>query len=81
MGRILAPHEIHTRRRNLYHGYTQAVWANRDFAFHSLEAESSLCVLDDAPRVLQCPASKIVCRGLVLIGRIIRELYTRKRMT
>ena len=77
MDHTLAPREIHTRTRNLYHGYTQVLWANRDLVFRSLEEQRSLSVLDDAPRVVQRPESRIVCRGLVLMG----ELYKRKRIT
>ena len=79
MDHILAPREIHTRTRNLYHGYTQVFWANRDLVFRSLEEQRSLSVLDDAPRVVprvvQRPESRIVCGGLVLMGK----LYIRGR--
>jgi len=64
-------------RHNLYHGYTQVLWANRDLVFRSLEEQRSLSVLDDVPRVVQSPESRIVCRGLVLMG----ELYKRERFT
>ena len=38
--------------------------------FRSLEEQWSLSVLDDAPRVVQRPDSRIVCGGLVLMGKL-----------
>jgi len=66
---------LHVSRRNLCHGYTQVLWANRDSVFCSLEEQRSLSVLDDAPRVVQRPESRIVCGGLLLMGK----LYIRGR--